>query len=94
MAEIGPTGGAGGPSPAAVPGASESLPRKPAVADAPPVPRAAPDPAQIPLLQGAFRAVPRREVHASPNPKTGNPDFRIVVINGIVLNVPPDGWLA
>lgn len=96
MAQVGPAGGADGfPSAAvAVPAGRDSLARKQSSPAAPPVPRVGSDLAPLPISQGTFRSVPRREVQATPNPKTGTPEFQIVVVNGIVMHVPPDGWLA
>ncbi len=55
-----------------------------------PIPDAAPS---LEGLNTRFVSVPRREIEARLDPSTGRPVFRINV-NGVQLDVPPNGWLV
>lgn len=68
--------------------------RQPSLAPDDADPGAVQAPETHPVIQGTFKAIPRREVSATFDPATGSSHYEIRVVNGGVLRVPPDGWLA
>ncbi len=81
------------PVPLTPPKTEAALKRKGSGGGDPVIPVPVPDVAPPGIPDPRFVSVPRREIEARLDPTTGRPVFHINV-NGIKLEVPPDGWLV